>query len=552
MIPDVNRENAAIQGREQQYFRLALENTVNIIFILDSEECIVYASRRFLRVIGVENFDLICGRNYKTALAPYIYERALDSISDFVDEAMYLNKSIVKQESIDFLNIGTPRLYNINVAHLYGNEGRSIGLMAQLSDITDIKTAIDEANRANKAKSEFLANMSHEIRTPLNAVMGMSAVARGTRDIGKIYYCMEKIEESGAHLLGLINDILDMSKIEADRFELSYAEFNFGKMITRIADMMRFKLDEKKLNFEIRSDPSIPELLISDEQRLSQIIMNLLSNAVKFTDEGGSVELIIKLNSSENEINEIQFSIKDNGIGITEEQKARLFIPFSQADTSISRKFGGTGLGLAISKRIVELMGGSITAESEPGKGSEFIFTISAKTGGAKTQPGIDSQMTRSLDSADAQETSEKNGEPSGDDTAEDTDDAVDFTGKTVMLVEDVQLNREIIIALLEDTGITIISAENGEEAIKLFNSDPYKYDLIFMDIHMPVMDGYQASRRIRSLEMPNARTIPIVAMTANVFKDDVEKCILAGMNDHVGKPVDIDRVKEVIKKYAF
>ena len=522
-----NQKNAATQEKERRYLEIALENSTNHLVLLDNKGCFTHASNTFLRVIGAKTISQITGKHYKTALAPYIYERALDSITDFIEESARLRKPVDKQEYIDFHNSGKPRFYSINVTRMYDNGGENIGTMMQLNDITEIKTAIDDANRANKAKSEFLANMSHEIRTPLNAVIGMSAIARGTQETEKIYYCMDKIEESSTHLLGLINDILDMSKIEADRFELSFDETVFEKMIERIINMMQFKFEEKNIDFEAYYDPSIPYSLICDEQRLSQVIMNLLSNAVKFTPEGGIVSLKIALNHTENDLNELHFSVKDSGIGITEEQKNRLFMPFSQADNSISRKFGGTGLGLAISKKIVEMMDGYIKIESEPGQGSEFMFTIRAKTGAEKPQ--------------------------TEDEQPDETEAAIkDFTGKTVMLVEDVQLNREIVAALLEDTGITIIHAENGEEAIKLFNLDPYKYDLIFMDIHMPVMDGYEATRNIRSLEMPNARTIPIVAMTANVFKDDVEKCLSAGMNDHVGKPIDIEEVIEKISKHVF
>ena len=522
----------ATQREDQGYLEIALENSINILFLLDTEGRFVNASRTFLSTVGVVDFGCLRGKHYKDALAPFIFDRALDSVSDFIEEAVRLKDPVNKQEYIDFLNTDDPRLYSVDVMHMYNGEGKNIGIMAQLNDVTEIKTAIDDANRANKAKSEFLANMSHEIRTPLNAVIGMLAVARGSQDAQKIDYCLDKIEESSTHLLALINDILDMSKIEADRFELSYAEFDFEKLIMRIVNMMRFKFEEKQINFDVDCAPSIPYSIISDEQRLSQVIMNLLSNAVKFTPEGGSVALNISLADSADGINDIRFSIKDTGIGITPEQRSRLFMPFSQADNSISRQFGGTGLGLAISKRIVEMMDGSITVESESGHGSEFIFTIRAKSGADESKPGAD-RLNIHLH-------------------AENKPEVTDFTGKTILLAEDVEINREIVISLLEDTGVSIVIAENGTEAVKLFNLDPYKYDMIFMDIHMPIMDGYEATRQIRSLEMPNARTIPIVAMTANVFKEDVERCMQAGMNDHVGKPINIDQVTDMIRKHVY
>ncbi|MDR1093778.1 MAG: response regulator [Clostridiales bacterium] len=635
--------------RDLEYFKLVLDNSTNIIMLFDIDGRFAYATQAFLRVAGIPNFGLLNGRHYKDALAPLMPAAALDMFSDLLTEAVRANATIVRQEPVDFSDAGNTRDYAVSVTPMLNEGGRNIGIMALFNDMTDVNRALDAANRANRAKSDFLANMSHEIRTPLNAVIGMSAIARGTRDVDRIHYCMEKIEESSAHLLGVVNDILDMSKIEADRFELSYTEFNFEKMLMRLVDVMRFKFEEKSISFDVYSDPAIPYTLKTDEQRLSQTIMNLLSNAAKFTPSGGSVLLKAVLESQEDGVNEISFAVKDSGIGITPEQKDRLFKPFSQADNSISRKFGGTGLGLAISKRIVEMMGGGISVYSEPGQGSEFVFTIRAKTGqtGIKTRmdrknlrllvvddmpyvlemlrqiadklgvqcdgadsgaralalmekgnydlifvdwkmPGMDGvELSRRITERFGEKTVvimisaadwthiESDAKAAGvkefvqkplllpvveavldkystDGGEEAKADTVSFKGKTIMLVEDVPLNREIVITLLEDTGVEIVSAENGKNAFDLFNADPYKYDLIFMDVHMPVMDGYEATRQIRSLEVPVARTIPIVAMTANVFKEDVEKCLASGMNDHVGKPINIEQVIEKIKQYTL
>jgi len=293
--------------------------------------------------------------------------------------------------------------------------------------------------------------------------------------------------------------------------------------------MLRFKLDEKQIDCQLYHDAQIPSVIFGDEQRLSQVLVNLLTNAVKFTPNGGSVVIrttLINYNPDSGN-NNIYFSVKDTGIGISEEHMEKIFIPFSQADNSISRKYGGTGLGLAISKRIIALMGGNLSVKSVIHKGAEFHFVIPLKTGTAAIESDI-------LTAGDALPKFE----------------AIDYTGKTVLLAEDVEINREIIISLLEDTGVTIVIAENGEQAVKAFSADPYGFDLIFMDINMPVLDGFAATRKIRSMDMPRARTIPIIAMTANVFKDDIEKCLAAGMNGHLGKPIDIAQILEKMQRH--
>jgi CheY-like chemotaxis protein len=289
------------------------------------------------------------------------------------------------------------------------------------------------------------------------------------------------------------------------------------------------RVDEKHQTFTVFSDKNIPPALEGDDQRIIQVITNLLSNAVKFTPDHGSIHLEAKLieeeggiPSAEPGICTIQISVKDSGIGISEEQQSRLFTSFQQADSSISRRFGGTGLGLAISKQIVEMMGGSIRIDSKPGEGSVFSFTIRVK---------------RIDESPEA--------EPSPD-TAGGTDN---FKGYRILLAEDVEINREIVLALLEPTELEIDCAGNGLEVVRMFREAPDKYDLIFMDVHMPEMDGYEATRQIRALGN-GLKPVPIVAMTANVFRQDIEKCLESGMNDHVGKPLDFNDVLAKLRQY--
>jgi signal transduction histidine kinase/CheY-like chemotaxis protein len=517
-------------------------------------------------------------------------------------------------------------------------------------------TAKGLAETANRAKSEFLSNMSHEMRTPMNAIIGMTSIGKSAPDVEKKDYAFGKIEDASHHLLGVVNDILDMSKIEANKLELSSAEFDFGRMLSKIVDVINFRVTEKKQSFQMSVDKAIPDRLVGDDQRLTQVIMNLLSNAVKFTPAGGSIRMNAHLTGEAEGVCTLQFEVTDTGIGISEEQQEHLFNSFQQADSSISRNFGGTGLGLAISKRIVELMGGRIWIESELGKGAVFSFTVQATRGGTERHsllnPGVNWGNLRVLAVDDDAEVLEyfkeiaqgfgiacdtaSGGEavvalleegkhydiyfidwkmpgmngielskkikercagnfvvtmisstewsliadearaagvdrflpkplfPSaiadcineclggGNLPAEDErSGAADiFTGCCVLLAEDVEINREIVLAVLEPTEIEIDCAENGAEALRLFGENPERYDMIFMDLQMPEMDGLEASRQIRALDTPRAKTVPIIAMTANVFREDIEKCLAAGMNDHLGKPLDMDALFEKLRRY--
>ncbi|MDR3304420.1 MAG: response regulator [Clostridiales Family XIII bacterium] len=381
------------------------------------------------------------------------------------------------------------------------------------------------AEGASRAKSEFLSNMSHEIRTPLNAVIGMTAVGEQAPNIERKNYAFLKIKEASTHLLGLINDVLDMSKIEAGKLELTEVVYRPRKIVEHVKDVMKFKADEKNQELAVSVSDDVAEALFGDDLRLAQVLTNLIGNAVKFTPEGGRISLTVTPAAETDEHVTILFEIADNGIGITEDQLPKLFQSFQQAESSTARKYGGTGLGLALSKQIVELMGGTIRVDSRPGQGSVFSFTIRAAR--AELPP-----ETAPLTDA------EKAVQPG------------EFQGKVLLLAEDIEINREIVLTLLECSGVRVECAANGSEAVDLFFANPARYDLIFMDIQMPVMDGFDATIQIRGSGLPGAKTVPIIAMTANVFKDDIERYLSIGMDGHIAKPFEIYTILSTMRKY--
>ena len=426
---------------------------------------------------------------------------------------------------------------------------RKTGCILILTDVSSYREMINEINKqnnellelkvkaeaANRAKSDFLANMSHEIRTPLNAITGMTTIAKQADDADKVKTALGRIEDASVHLLGVINDILDMSKIEADKLELSPIQVCFEEMLQKVVNIVNFKVLEKQQTLNIQIDDKIPSVIVCDDQRLAQVIANLLSNAIKFTPEHGTVGLKTFLLDEENGTIKLQFQITDTGIGISEEQQVKLFQSFGQAESGTMRKFGGTGLGLVISKRIVEMMGGEIWMTSEPGKGSVFSFTVKVKVPDENEEGGLKVCMRLG----------EKTSAFGSDEVIQDS-----FSEYCVLLAEDVDINREIVVSLLEPTGLQIDCAENGLEALHMFSENPGRYDMIFMDVQMPELDGYKATRLIRAINTPEALAIPIVAMTANVFREDIDRCIDAGMDDHIGKPLDIDELIKVLRKY--
>ena len=633
------------------------ESIPDIVFCKDENLCFTRCNKSFEKHFGCREED-VRGKDdvdglgippeiaaqYQDADRAVMQERRSVAVEEYIPSA--------DGEMMFFETIKTPLLQN----------GAVVGLMGISRNITRRKEAEEEARIASRIKSDFLSRMSHEMRTPLNVIIGMTGIATNTEDPGKIKYCLEQADNAAKHLLGLINDIFDISKIEEGQLELSINEFKLKKMLMNITDVVKFRADEKRQDLVVNLGEGVPSYVIGDELRLSQVVTNLLTNAVKFTPEKGVIVLDIQKTEEMGDEVSLRIEVSDNGIGISEEQQKRLFTSFEQVDGSISRKFGGVGLGLAISKRIVELMDGEIWVESEMGKGSTFIFTAKIKKGKEKASMSAASKITEAnirvlavddsaetranfaaimaalhlpCDVADSEAEALALIERSGDmpyniffvdwqmpesdglalarrlkeaaahrsvvlmismaDWSAIEEEALaagvnhfipkplypsalvdvinkclyaggeiclrgasaakkplfrNLRGYKILIAEDVDINREIMASILEETGIAVDFAENGALAVSMFKTCSDQYHMIFMDIEMPEMDGYEATRAIRALASDVAKEIPIVAMTANVFQEDIEKCLVAGMNGHVGKPIDSAYLMEKLDQY--
>ena len=382
------------------------------------------------------------------------------------------------------------------------------------------------AEESNRAKISFLSNMSHEIRTPMNAIIGIDSVALRDPELPpRAREQFEKIDASARHLLGLINDILDMSRIESGRMELRTEAFSLAELLEQVNEIIRSQCDEKGLDYIFRSGFDARERFVGDPLKLKQVLINILGNAVKFTPVPGSVTFTAERGAVFGDRTTLCFTMKDTGIGMEKEFLSHIFEPFSQEDGTRTSRYGGSGLGMSITKSIVDMMNGEIRAESEKGVGTTFTVVVTLKRAeGAAEEPP-------------APETAGEEAAPT-------------LAGKRVLIAEDMEVNAEILKDLLEMEDVSADWAENGQLAVDRFSgSPPGSYDAILMDMRMPVMDGLTAARTIRALDRPDAKTVPIIALTANAFEEDVQSVLQAGMNAHLAKPVDTDKLFEILYK---
>ena len=378
-----------------------------------------------------------------------------------------------------------------------------------------------EAESASRAKSQFLSQMSHEIRTPINAIIGLDSIALRDESISpRTRNELEKISSSAKHLLSIINDILDISRIESGHMELKEEAFSMKEFLDQISIIVGGQCEDKGLEFICNTDAFLEKYYVGDSLKLKQAMINILGNSVKFTNAPGKITFTVERATSDNDTETLRFRMKDTGIGMDKEFIPKLFDAFSQEDTGNTSHYGGSGLGMAITKSIVDMMGGKIEVESEKGVGSTFTVTIPLRKATA--------------------------GEYLSAETKKDVNENISLAGCHLLIAEDQEINAEVLIDLLELEDMSSEWAENGKQAVEIFNeSEAGHFDAILMDMRMPVMDGLSAAREIRKLDHPDAKKIPIIALTANAFEEDVKQCLDAGMDAHLSKPVNIDLLKE-------
>ena len=635
-----------------------LSQNVNDVFVILEEKTdeVVYVTPNIDSVLGVKEEDV------KKDIA------SIDGINGdrlIASNLMELNKKDKISWTQEYLNndSGETRYLEITAYHTeFGSLKRIVIVISERSEERKLQNALSSsleiAKNANAAKSNFLANMSHDIRTPMNAIVGYSTLLiKDADDKNKIIEIGKKITYSSQHLLSLINDVLDMSKIESGRTSLNSDKVDVSEVINNISEIVQVQTKSKKQSFEIKTKGNIPPYIYADKLRLTQILLNLLSNAVKYTEKNGTISLVVEGYGNNGQTCHLRFIVSDNGQGMSREFIEKIFEPFSRETNSMTNKIQGTGLGMSITKSIIDLMGGTIDIQSELGKGSVFtvdlMFSVpldenddnffadheitrvlvgddeiditeniqsilsdaglecDAAIGGLESvdkatrayednnsydviildwkMPDMDGVecvrrirkeigkdvpifVLSSYDVSEIEDEAKKAGvdlflpKPfflsnfqrvldtyyqNKANTEEEGNNSSDFSGVKILVAEDNEINAEIITGLLDSIGIKCVIAEDGLEALRVFTEEsPDEFDMIFMDIQMPIMDGYESARRIRASNNTRAKSIPIIAMTANAFEDDVKASMASGMNAHISKPIDFERLKSIIKSF--
>ena len=523
----LRKKDQQLLAREELFSSLS-RNVDDVFLMIDtSTGKVEYISPNVQRILGIspeavqEDFHVLCSAEGDNCRSP-------------LDDLMQMEQGTQQEWDREFIHQETGEPHYIHVTGFINEVQGAKKCIVDLSDRTGehqttlaVEAALEVAEKASQAKTDFLSNMSHDIRTPMNAIVGLTTLMENELDQPeKLAEHLHKLESSGQLLLGIINNILDMSRIESGKTTLSVEPMHLSQQLDQLSTMIRAQASEKAQTFTV-STHLRHENLLADPTRLNQVLMNILSNAVKYTPRGGHIRFEVEELPRNEHYAKYRFVVQDDGIGMSEAYQKTLFDPFTREERSGTNKVQGTGLGMAITKNIVDLMGGSISVESATGKGTRFEVVLEFP---------IDTE-------ADAV--------PKAQALPEEPEDVSPLCGMNFLCAEDNAINAEILELLLESKGAHCKIYPNGQELVDAFvRVKPGEYDMILMDVQMPVMDGLEAARRIRSSENPLGRVIPILAMTANAFLEDMQKSKEAGMDEHLSKPVDIDALEQTVKRF--
>ena len=526
----VNRLLSEEKEKQEMYVHMLLETSPNVLFVLDENLTFLLGTKATTGIINVDNVSRLYGQKLDDIIERYHPPALSEKVFTLIKETI-LSRSGCKTENQ--IEVSTEdRKYEVIVLPFHNTANEFVGVLVVMIDNTEVLNARDIAEAGTKAKSEFLARMSHEIRTPMNAILGIAYLCFQTELLPKQRDYLEKIQTAAENLRGIIDDLLDFSKIEADKLTIEQVPFRIAEVIRDVTTLVEQKANEKGLQLIVQLQNIDALFLLGDPLRLRQILTNLLNNAVKFT-EAGSVAVAVYPALVEPDFVTLRFSVQDTGIGITSDQIQKLFQSFSQADNSITRRYGGTGLGLVITKNIVELMGGTIEVESVPQQGTTFSFQLRFP----KAEPSAPSEQSVSWSTHEANGTSCI---PQHD----------YLKGAHVLLVEDNKINQIVASEMLQLLGVEVTVVDNGQKAVDAVKLRDF--DLVLMDIQMPVMDGLTAARAIRLLDKQGIDELPIIAMTANAMEADLHQSLEAGMNSHLSKPIDPDKFRLVLETWVL
>jgi PAS domain S-box-containing protein len=524
--------------RQEEYFSLLLDNTQEIMLFLDQKLHFIYCSKTFLCQAGISDFELIIDKEFREVFSQTMEKTSLEYLMDLLLRSIKERRAFVENQIMDIGMNGNSRHYTILLIPMVNTEGDTQGMLVLFQDMTDMMKAKEQAEQANRAKSSFLARMSHEIRTPLNAILGLSEVELQRELPESTRLNIEKIYDSGSLLLEIVNDILDISKIESGGFEIFPIGYEVASLVNDTVQLNIMRIGSKPVEFKLEIEETIPARLYGDEVRVKQILNNLLSNAFKYTD-AGEVRLVIAWEQQGDDA-WLSFTVTDTGRGIKKENLAKLFSEYAQFDTAANRRIEGTGLGLSITRGLVEKMMGTITVESEYGKGSVFRVILPQGILDEKPIGGETVENLRNFRFIEERNRSRGN-----------TFIRSYMPYGKVLVVDDLQTNLDVMTGLLLPYGLGVDTVLCGQEAVERIMAEEVRYDLVFMDHMMPEMDGAEAARIIRNeIGSPYARQLPIVALTANAVSGNREMFLERGFNDFISKPIDIKQLDTVLNHW--